>query len=209
MLVHNTRSRHLNISNFPLFLALVTCLAVLAALNTGIFNSQSVTPTANRYQTFYSPHYGYSIAYPADWEIVDQTGHGVFTATSKRQPNPVQGGTNFSNQLLLNPVEETVPAFGFSKIDVIAYELEDALTSQEFLLAKVGTVLQGKLTSLTLAGKEAVRIDVRSSAVLENHTDTTVYSSLYVTNGRYGYIIAGFASPTVFNHIINSLHFDR
>jgi hypothetical protein len=51
---------------------------------------------------------------------------------------------------------------------------------------------------------------VQSAAALANHTaDSTVYSNFYVTNGKYGYIIAGFAAPVVLNHIINSLTFDK
>lgn len=210
MLVHQTRTRHLNISSFSLFLALAVALILLAALFNGVFKSEQTTTTfTSRYQTFHSPHYGYSIAYPADWLIVDQTGQGVFTATSKQQPRPEQGGTNFSQRKLLNPAEETVPATGFSKIDVIAYELETDLSAQDFLLAKVGPRPQGKISQLQLDGKNAVRIDVQPSTALDNHTDTTTYSNVYITNGRYGYIIAGFASPAVFNHIINSFHFDH
>jgi hypothetical protein len=209
LLVQHTRARHLNISNFSLFLALAVALLLLAALYTGIFNVQPPTTSTDRYQTFYSPHYGYSIAYPTDWQIVDQTGQGVFSATSKQQPQPDQGGTNFSQRKLLTPAEETAPAAGFSKIDVIAYELDTNLGAQDFMLARVGPMPQGKLSQLQLDGKDAVRIDVVSSAVLDNHLDSTTYSNVYITNGHYGYIIAGFASPSVFNHIINSLRFDR
>ncbi len=209
MLVQHTRARHLNISSFSLFLALAVTLILLAALCTGVFNVPQPATSSGRYQTFYSPHSSYSIAYPANWQIVDQTAQGVFSATSKQQPLPDQGGTNFSQRKLLNPVEETTPVGGFSKIDVVAYELESNITAEDFLLARVGPMPQGKISQLQLAGKDAVRIDVQSSVVLENHTDTTIYSNVYITNGHYGYIIAGFASPTVFNHIINSLQFDQ
>lgn len=209
MLVQNTRTRQLNISNRSLFLVLAIGLLLLAALYSGVFNPPQTVTSSPHYQTFYSPHYGYSIDYPADWQIVDQTGLGVFSATSKQQSQPVQGGTNFSQRKMLNPTEETVPAAGFSKIDVVAYELDSDLSAQDFMLAKVGPMPQGKVSSLQLAGKDAFRIDVQTSAVLDNHFDNTTYTNVYVTNGHYGYIIAGFASPGVLNHIINSLTFDR
>ncbi|MBN9393240.1 MAG: hypothetical protein J0I20_34730 [Chloroflexi bacterium] len=206
MLVHNTRTNHFYISTPTLWL-ITAFLVAFAAVYTGVFNSSAAPAATNRYQTFYSPHYNYSIDYPADWQVVDQTGLGVFSATSKQQQpvKPDQGGTNFSQRKMLN--DESVPAAGFSKIDVIADELESPLSAQDYMLAKVGTTPQGKVTTLKIGGQDAVRIDVQSSAVLDNHTDNTIYSNFYVTNGNYGYIIAGFASPSVLNHIINSLTF--
>jgi hypothetical protein len=209
VLVHNTRTNHFYISTPTLWL-ITAFLVAFAAVYTGVFNSSAAAPAAtNHYQTFYSPHYGYSIDYPADWQIVDQTGLGVFSATSKQQQpvKPDQGGTNFSQRKLLD--EESVPAAGFSKIDVIADELEGPLSAQDYMLAKVGGAPQGKLTALKIGGQDAVRVDVQSSAALANHTDSTVYSNFYVTKGNYGYIIAGFASPSVLNRMINSLTFDK
>lgn len=208
MLVHNTRPRNFYISTPTLWLVTAVSLLVFAAVYSGIFKSEPAATSSEHYQTFYSPHYGYSIDYPSNWQIVDQTGMGVFSATSKQQARPEQGGTNFSQRKLLNP-DETVPPAGFSKIDVVADELEGGMSAQAYMLAKVGPMPQGKVTTLQIGGKEAVRIDVQGSAALDNHTDTTVYSNFYVTNGRYGYIIAGFASPAVLEHIINSLTFDR
>lgn len=209
MLVHNTRTNHFYISTPTLWL-ITAFLVAFAAVYTGVFNSAAAPATTGHYQTFYSPHYGYSIDYPADWQIVDQTGLGVFSATSKQQQQPVtpdQGGTNFSQRRLLD--DESIPAAGFSKIDVIADELEGPMSAQDYMLAKVGATPQGQVTTLKIGGQDAVRIDVQGSAVLDNHTDTTVYSNFYVTNGNYGYIIAGFASPSVLNHIINSLTFAK
>ncbi len=208
MLAHNTRTRNLYISTPTLWLITAFSLLLFAAVYSGFFNSAPVSSSTGHYQTFYSPHYGYSIDYPADWQVIDQTGLGVFSATSKRQSKPEQGGTNFSQRKLLNPAE-TAPAAGFSKIDVVADELEDEMSAQAYMVAKVGPMPQGKVTTLQINGKDAVRIDVQSSAALENHTDTTVYSNFYVTNGHYGFIIAGFASPAVLDHIINSLSFDK
>ena len=208
MLVHNTRPRNFYISTPTLWLISALSLLVFVAVYSGVFNAAPVASSNNHYQTFYSPHYGYSIDYPADWQIVDQTGMGVFSATSRQQARSEQGGTNFSQRKLLNP-DETVPAAGFSKIDVVADELESEMSAQAYMLAKVGPLPLGKVTTLQIGGKEAVRIDVQSSAALGNHTDTTVYSNFYVTNGHYGYIIAGFAGPAVLDHIINSLNFDK
>lgn len=185
-------------------------LLVFAAVYSGVFEAAPVSSsTAERYQTFYSPHYGYSIQYPAGWQVADQTGMGVFSATSKQETRDEQGGTNFSQRKLLNPTE-IAPAAGFSKIDVVADELESEMSAQDYLLARLGPMPQGKITTLTIGGKAAVRIDVQSAAVLDNHTDnTTVYSNFYVTNGHYGYIVAGFASPSVLDHIINSFSFEK
>lgn len=209
MLVQNTRTTHLNISNRSLFLVLAVSLILLATFYSGFFNSEQTIISDPHYQTFYSPHYSYSVDYPADWHIVDQTGLGVFSATSKLQSSRVQGGTNFSQRQLLKPSEEIIPVAGFSKIDVVAYELETDLSAQDFMLAKVGPMPQGEVSSLQLAGKDAFRIDVQTSAALANHTNNITYTNVYVTNGHYGYIIAGFASPGVLTHIINSLSFDR
>lgn len=208
MLVQNTRTGHFNISNRSLLLVLAASFLVVAAYYAGIFNSaQPTTAAATLYQTHYSPHYGYSIEYPADWTVVDQSGMGVFSATSRQQTR-VQGGNNFSQRQLMNPAEETVPAAGFSKIDVVVYELDGQLSAQDFMLAKAGVMPQGKVSEIKAGGQDAFRIDVSSSAALANHTDNTTYTNVYVTYGKYGYILAGFASPTVLNHIIGSLTFD-
>jgi hypothetical protein len=208
VLVHNTRARHYYISTLTLWLVTALCLLLFAAVYSGVFNSAPVATSENHYQTFYSPHYGYSIDYPATWQVVDQTGLGVFSATSKPQPKSDQGGTNFSQRALLNS-DEIFPAAGFSKIDVVADELEGPMSAQDYMLAKVGPMPQGKISILTIGGQDAIRIDVQSAAALANHTDTTVYSNFYVTNGKYGYIVAGFAAPVVLNHIISSLAFDK
>lgn len=207
MLVHNTRTNHFYISTPTLWL-ITAFLVAFAAVYTGVFNSTAAPVVTGQYQTFYSPNYGYSIQYPSDWQVVDQTGMGVFSATSKQQFKPDQGGTNFSQRKMLNSAE-AVPGAGFSKIDVIADELESTMSVQDYVQAKVGATPQGKVTNLKIGGQDAVRIDVQGSAVLDNHTDSTVYSNFYVTNGHYGYIIAGFASPSVLNHVISSLTFDK
>ncbi len=206
MLAHKSvsHSRSRTISSFYLFMALAALLIMLALALPGAFKTTSDTPTVeNNFKTYSNSRYGYSIAYPINWQIVDQAGQGVFTAASSIAQDQ-QGGTNFSQRQLLQASATASPIYNFSKVDVVAYDLESELSAHDFLLAKSSMAPEGRLTDVKVAGRDALKLQVQPGAVLENHQDGVLYTTVFVTSGKHGYIIAGFAAASVFDHILES-----
>jgi len=179
---------------------------VLAVALAGAFSpvTSSSPTTQNQFRTYTNNHYGYTIAYPTSWKVIDQPGEEVFTAASAITSNDERGGTNFSQRKLLDGAATPTATFNFSKVDVVAYDLDAAMSSHDFLMAKTTTAPEGAITDLKVAGQDAVKVEVQPGQVLENHQDSVTYTSIFVTNGKRGFIIAGFAAPSVFNHIIES-----
>lgn len=206
MIAQNSATKTRTISSFYLFAGLAVILVVLAVILAGAFSpvTSSSTSTQNQFRTYTNNHYGYTIAYPTSWKVIDQPGDEVFTAASSVTSNDERGGTNFSQRKLLEGVTTPTVAFNFSKVDVVAYDLDSQMSAHDFLLAKTTTAPEGAITDLKVAGQDAVKVEVQPGQVLENHQDVVTYTSVFVTSGKRGFIIAGFASPSVFNHIIES-----
>lgn len=206
MIAQNSATKTRTISSSYLFVGLAAFLMILAAVIAGAFSpvTSSSTSTQNQFRTYTNNHYGYTIAYPTSWKVIDQPGDEVFTAASSVTSNDERGGTNFSQRKLLDSASTPAAVFNFSKVDVVAFDLDSEMSAHDFLLAKTTTSPEGAITDLKVAGRDAVKVEVQPGQVLENHQDVATYTSVFVTSGKRGYIIAGFAAPSVFNHIIDS-----
>ncbi len=205
MLIQKSNVRHKVVPSIYLFvgLAVLLLLAALALFISNQSGSQPATSGESGYKTYRNQTQGYSISLPADWQTVEQNEQGVLSASAPfTKPDDNQGGTNFSRKKLLDGTTATV-APTFSKVDVVAYNLESALTAREFLLAKSNFAPDAKITSLTVGGKDAVRVEVQTAKTM-NYTEEMIYTSVYITSGNRGYIIAGYGSTALFNHIIGS-----
>jgi len=207
MIAHKPVSPTRTVSSFYLFLALALAMVLMALALSGVFTpAQSATISAEtQFQTYRNTQYNYSIAYPANWQVIDQSKFGVFTAASTIVNNEERGGTNFSQRKLLDGTYTQVAIPNFSKIDVLAFDLDSEMSVSDFLMAKSTTTPEGSLTSLKVAGHDALKIEVQPGQILENHLDNvTTYISVFVTNGKRGYIISGSATTAVFDRILNS-----
>ncbi len=205
MLTHKTRMRGTTSTNFYFFVALALLVCIILVWNKGtILVTGQAVPTLASYQLYTNPEYGYSFSYPQDWQVVDQSNKAVVSiATTLKEKNSA-GGTNFSRRKLVDQPLQAVPSNGLSKLDVLAYELESPLTSQEFMLAKSSVAPEGVITQLTIAGLKAVRVDSSTALVLQHTNENVNYSSIFLSSGKTGYIIAGYASPQDLNAILQS-----
>jgi hypothetical protein len=207
MIAHKSVSQTRTVSSFYLFLVLAAVMLLLALFLSGLFvPAQSATMSGElQFQTYRNNNYGYSIAYPASWQVIDQSQFGVFSASSTLVTNEERGGTNFSQRQSLEGIPTPISYFSFSKIDVLVYNLESEMSAADFLRAKSSTTPEGSLTSIKLGNLDAIKVSIQPGQVLENHQDiSTSYVSVFVTNGKHGYIIAGSAEPAVLDRILNS-----
>lgn len=210
MLAHKPNLRNTISPTLYLFLALAAILVVGAVVLPAFFNAStsSIKPAANTpaqssFQTYRSSSFGFAISYPAGWQVVDEKDKGVFSATSNLVKPDSQGGTNFSRRKLLEGTAITA-APSFSKIDVISFPLEAEMSVEDFLLAKSNTAPQGEITNIKVAGKDAIRVAVQTGQALPHHSDNQTYTSVFLTHGKTGYIVAGFASADVLEQILTS-----
>ncbi len=190
-------------SSFYLFMGLATVLLLLAVALSGVFNPVGAEAPASQpqFKTYSNPRYGYSITYPANWQVIDQAGFGVFTAASSATTEVERGGPQLASK---NVTNGGVSVFNFNKIDVVAYNLDTELNVHDFWLAKSVSTPEGSVSNLKVSGQDALKVSVQPSQVLESHQDSQIYNSIFVTVGKRGYIISGVASPTVFDYILNS-----
>ncbi len=198
MTIHKISLRNQTIPTIFLFVALAAVLfgsaltLVLVNLLTGHAGGPVSVENKTSFLTYRNPDFNYQISYPSDWKVLEKQ-NGVFTvASSATAPEVAQGG---SQGLNLN----------LSKIDVIAYELDSNLSAQDFMLSQTSNT-NGQASTIMVGGYKAVKMETQLAEALDNHTDNMIYTSVFVTVGNHGFIIAGFAPASQFNQILDSFH---
>jgi len=201
MLIHGVKSRNsfpaLYIVLFTFFV--LTAVAILVVHPFGTSGDSS--GAASSYAIYRSQQNHFLISYPTNWQVSGGNEEaGVTTIASNVAPSTQEGG-------LIDPrsyrVSQT-PADKFSKIDVLSFEVSSGTTALEFLTSRTNVGLIGEASKITVDSVSAIRLDVDTGEVLKNHTVSNIYTSVYLTKGNRGYIIAGFAPPEVLDQIINS-----
>ncbi len=201
MLIHGVKSRN----SFPTLYFVIFTFFALTALFLFVVNpfgnSSDNAASSSSYSVYRSQQNRFVISYPTSWQISGGNEEaGVTTISSNVAPTTQEGG-------LIDPRgyrANQTPADRFSKIDVLSFEVSAGTTALEFLTSRTNVALIGDASKITVDGVPAIRLDVDTGQVLKNHTVSNVYTSVYLTKGNRGYIIAGFAHPEVLNQIINS-----
>ena len=85
------------------------------------------------------------------------------------------------------------------QVDVIAYDLDSEMSARSFALSKSASAQDSTFTDLKVGGYDAVALQAQSAS-----TSASPYSSVYLTVGKHGYVIAGSASAQQFSQILNS-----
>lgn len=206
MIAHNTRPR--NPSSLYLFIifgvVLLTAAFIFVRLSASL-QDNTISAAKPKLQTYQSSRYGFSIGYPHNWQVFSApTGGNVFTFSSFALQTQV-GGAGLSGQ---STTTAAVPS-QFSKIDVVAYDVTAGTTAQNLESQSTGFVMEGAVTDIAVDGQDAIKIDepLSNQLVMGNESSLN-YTSIFVTKGTRGFIIAGYAEPSLFNQIISSFHFN-
>ncbi|HEX2910236.1 MAG TPA: hypothetical protein VH186_05465 [Chloroflexia bacterium] len=205
MIAHKSSIGRSNYINFILAVSVGLLGVALLAFISGGFTSHESSSSPSKTQTFRNPVFHYSLSFPAEWKVVDQGSAGVFSAASSTVfADEQQGGTNFSLRKLSGSATPPATAVNFNKVDVVAYPLETEMTAGEFLMAKSGIAPDGSINNIKVAGKDAIKVEVLRGQAGEVGAENLTYTTVYLTNGTIGYIIAGFGKPSVFSDILAS-----
>lgn len=201
MIAHNTRSR--SSSSLYVFVIFGLILLSVAFVFTRLAVSTSDTTTSiakPNLQTYQNTRYGFSMGYPHDWQVMTAPNDGNVFTFSSFAPQTATGGTG--------TIASNVPS-EFSKVDVVAYDIDNGTTAQNLENQSTGFVMEGQVTNIAVDGQDAIKIDEPLSSQLVHGNESSLnYTSIFVTKGTHGFIIAGFAEPSVFNQIISSFHFN-
>ncbi len=204
MLAHKTRTRNTNISGITFLLVATAGVAfAVLALPRLLPSSAEVSAGNSSFSTYRDSNSGYSISYPANWKIVAPvSGSSVTTLASSIAPAEQAGGRYSIKGMSRTPT--ATGANNFSKLDIVSYEFEEPMSAVEFLATRSKSVVDGKLVNMTVAGQDALMIEVQTAEALAQREENLIYKSIFVTKGNQGFIIAGFADADTFNQIVQS-----
>ncbi|NWJ47785.1 MAG: hypothetical protein HXX08_18180 [Chloroflexi bacterium] len=203
MIVQQVRT-HKTYSGFYLLSLLALALLALAVLILFFFNtSRTSADTSGNYVEFRNDLNHFSISYPANWQVnAGNEKAGVTTITSMLPVDVQEGGLIDPNRYRQNTGVD--PMQNFSKIDVLSYAVESGANVRDFVTAHAPYGTTGNFTEETVDGVTALRLDVNMAEATAGHEMSKIYTSVYLTKGNRGYIIAGFASPDTFSKIVSS-----
>jgi hypothetical protein len=206
MLVQKSGVAKGKLSNTGLYIVLVLLVVLATGTVTGWYGIPRVVGKLNegaatQFKTIQNSQYGYAISIPGNWRVADNFG-GTFSATSPFKGEILVGGITREGNEISREISP-MPSNGFSKIDVIAYELEYEISPRDLYLAKTIAGSTGVQREITVAGKTALLVETSTADAL-HETSNVKYMNVFVTNGNYGYLIAGFADSTTFESILNS-----
>jgi len=209
MLAHKTRPRTGPFSGISLFLLVIFGLAFLTLVLPRFMNaSEQAVASVDGYSTYRNDNYHYSVSYPSNWQIAGAVPNTSVTTIASRIAQPEQAGGRYSLKALNQATPSTVSANNFAKLDIVAYQLEENITAREFMATRSNSPLDGKITSVKVAGQDALMIEVQTAAGLTQREENLLYKSIFVTKGNYAFIIGGFADLNTFNHILQSFQID-
>ena len=198
MIAHSTRTR--NSSSLFLFLLLGLSLLTVAVIWARLTSLNPNSPAKFDFQTYSNSKYHFVVSYPQNWQLQTATGEAnIVTLSSFPVQSIAAGGSLHNASLPLN----------MSKIDILAYDVEVGTTAQNLLEAQTGAVaaMQSSTSSFQFDGQKAIKVSVPTAPnLLDGNESNLTYTSIYVTNGTHGFIIAGYAAPALFDQIINSFH---
>ncbi len=201
MVTYKVKSR----GGFPaLFFFLIFAMMVMAVLffiRVGAASTDQINGLT-AYTVYQSTINRFSIEYPSSWQIgAGNEEAGVTTIASKTSQIDQAGG-------LIDPRKyretDAPPVMNFSKIDVMSFDVANGTSALDFLMSRNRFGVTGEATKMTINGVDAIRVDVDVAKVLSNHTVSNPYTSVFLTKGNKGYIIAGFAPADTLNRILNS-----
>jgi hypothetical protein len=210
MLVQKSGAAKGKLSNTGLYIVLVLLAVLATGTVTGwygiprLVGKLSEGTAANQVKTIQNSQYGYAISIPGNWRVADNFG-GTFSATSPFKGEVLVGGITREGNELSREISP-MPSNGFSKVDVIAYELEYEISPRDLYLAKTIAGSTGVQREISVAGKSALLVETSTADAL-HETANVKYMNVFVTNGKYGYLIAGFAESATFESILNSFQF--
>jgi hypothetical protein len=202
MLVNNAKTRG-TVSGFYPLLSIALLLLILAFMLVFWFNAAKTSADVGAsFSVYRSETNRFSISYPTDWQIgAGNEQAGVTTIASSLAKNTQEGG-------LIDPRSyRTTPSStmnNFSKIDVLSFTVDEGTTAREFLNSRSKPGIIGQSSEIKVDGTTAIRLDVDMAEAAGNHTVSKIYTSIYITKGNHGYIIAGFANSDVLEKIIAS-----
>ena len=202
MFAQNIRT-HNNLFSLNIF----SILSFFILIFTGFFiysNSQSSNTSSvdSQFAEYSDQNSNFSIKYPSDWLVSGGNDKaGVTTINSIPEKSKTTGGLidpGTYQENLENSMEN------FSKVDILRIEVTPGTSAFEFLKSRSELGVVGQVSPLIIDGLNAIRVDVDMSATMQNHTESKIYTSVFLTNENNGYIIAGFANSEVLNKIIYS-----
>ncbi len=207
MLAHKTRPRS-NAFSGAFLVSLVAIAVVLVALALPkVLTFANENGSTNGFSTYHSDTFRYSVTYPANWKVAPTVAGTDVTTISSVLVDPEQAGGRYSlRSLSRTPV--SISNRNFSKLDIVAYSLEAPMTARELLSTRSSTSIDGRISSLQVAGQNALMVEVQTGEMLSQREENLIYKTVFVTKGNTGFIIAGFAEPEVFNRILQSFQID-
>jgi hypothetical protein len=163
--------------------------------------------SSNGFSNYHNDTFHYSISYPSNWKVVPVVPGTSVTTISSMVTEPEQSGGRFS----LKSIRRTpgaVSANNFSKIDIVAYELEQPITARELISVTSSTPVDGAISKLQVAGQDALLVQVQTGEFASQREENLLYRTVFVTKGNVGFVIGGFAETEVFNRILQSFQID-
>lgn len=207
MLAHKTSHRNGTQSGVYLFLLISLALIVaILAMSHLSFGSSQASAGSDGFSNYHNDAFRYSVSYPSKWQVVPSVPDSNVTTIASSISSPETAGGRYSEKSLKNPV--VVGPNNFSKIDIVAYELEEPMSAVEFLSTRSKGAIDGRIVPTNVAGQNALLVEVHTAEALAQREENLLYKSIFVTKGNYGYIIAGFADTETFNHILSSFQLD-
>jgi hypothetical protein len=208
MVAHNFKPRSsANNIQLGVIVGLVLLIGVLLTLRTISFNQKNQkvdTGGSSSFQLYQNSRYHFSIRFPQNWQVQTATTDADIVTLSSYQMQIQGAGGN----MLLN---NSVLPLAMSKIDIMMYDVDAGTTAQDLMSMQTGAVNaeQANLNTWNLGGQAALKMSVPTAAnLLEGNESSATYTTLYITKGNHGYIIAGYAEPAIFDQIVNSAKFD-
>jgi hypothetical protein len=203
MVAHNFKPRGSANIQLGVIVGLVFLIGVLLALRTINLNQKVNTGGSSSFQLYQNSRYHFSIKVPQSWQVqTAATDADIVTLSSYQMQMQGAGGNIFNSSAL---------PLSMSKIDIMMYDVDAGTTAQDLMSMQTGAINaeQANLNSLNLDGQAALKMSVPTAAnLLEGNESSATYTTLYITKGNHGYIIAGYAAPTIFDQIVNSAKFD-
>jgi hypothetical protein len=203
MVAHNFKPRSSANIQLGVIVGLVLLIGVLLALRTINLNQKVNTGGSSNFQLYQNSRYHFSIMVPQNWQVqTATTDAGIVTLSSYQMQIQGAGGNMFSSSAL---------PLSMSKIDIMMYDVDAGTTAQDLMSMQTGAINaeQANLNTLSLDGQAALKMSVPTAAnLLEGNESSATYTTLYVTKGNHGYIIAGYAEPAIFDQIVNSAKFN-
>lgn len=184
----------------------------LAGLFQGLLLSNkgsNLSATDNAYQFYYNEQFHYSISYPENWKldpVISNT--NVVTISSAANLQHLSASTySLKGQAASVSQMATTPAI-FSKVDILAYSLEEPLSVTEFVSSLTKSPLEGQVSQRQIAGQTALLVELNKTTGKIASLDDFSYRNAFITRNRQGFIIAGLTSAATFDHIIESFQLD-